>query len=178
MRSGRNFDQIEAEYVTGEESIRTLAKSHHLAPATLSRRAKLDGWAGKRDAYRASVAEKGYDLLADRDAVQYAVRNEQMLRISDQVFQLVEQQVPVWREQIAAGKTPISVREFELIAKLTRLIIGQPTSRSEERKGVLSVHTFDQGTIERLERAARLRLDDGGGSAGDAESPVAASGSR
>jgi len=166
-RKAMDWARIEAEYVTGEYSMREIGRRFEINVSTVSREAKKGGWDAKRDAYRNSLSSKAYDLMADSGAVDLAKRNMAMLKIADQVFGLVEKQVPVWEEQIAAGKTPISVREFDLISKLVRVIIGQPTARTEERKGVLNLHAFqglDNDAIERIERASRLRLVEPGGS--------------
>lgn len=180
MRSGKDWQLLEAKYVTGDMSLRDIAREENVAASTITRVAKKNGWESSRASYRMSKREKTYDLLADAGALDLARRDTQMLSIADMVFGLVEQQIPVWKQQIAEGKTPISVREFDLVAKLTRVIVGQPTSRTEDRHLGLDLHRFeglDNSSIERLERAARLRLVDGGTSEGDAGPAAAGSGS-
>lgn len=177
MRSGKDWAALEAKYVTGDMSLRDIARDEQVAASTITRVAKKNGWESSRASYRLSKREKTYDLLADAGAIDLARRDTQMLSIADKVFGLVEKQVPVWEQQIAEGKTPISVREFDLVAKLTRVIVGQPTSRTEDRHLGLDLHRFEglpQHDIERWER--RLRLLDAGTSEGDAESPAAGAG--
>ena len=159
-RSGKDFARLEAEYVTGSMSLRQIARDEGLAQSTIARVSRLEGWNSKRDAYRASLSTKAYDLMSSRDAVKLAARNMQMLDIGDKVFTLFEKQIPVWEEQIGQGKTPIKVQDFKIIAELTRLIIGEPTERKEERSLGLNLHAFDLGQLERFERAARAALPD------------------
>jgi hypothetical protein len=172
VRTGKDWGRLEAEYVTGTMSLREISRNESLSQTTVARMSRERGWQDKREAYRTSLTTKAYDVLADGDALKLAARNMQMLDIGDKVFTLFEKQLPNWQEQIDAGKTPISVRDFKLVAELTRLIIGQPTSRTEERSLGLNLHAFNTDQLERYERASRIAIADEG--SGNGVSPTAA----
>jgi len=168
-RSGKDFARLEAEYVTGSMSLRQISRDEGMSQSTIARVSRLNGWESKRAAYRASLSTKAYDLMSSRDAVKLAARNMQMLDIGDKVLTLFEKQMPIWQKKIDDGETPISVRDFKLVAELTRVIIGEPTERREERSLGLNLHSFDLGQLERFERAARAALPDA--ATGDGVSP-------
>ena len=53
-----NWTRIETQYVSGEKTLRELAKEKRVSYSTLSKKASEGGWAAKREKYRAEVASE------------------------------------------------------------------------------------------------------------------------
>lgn len=53
-----NWSRIETQYVSGEKTLRALAKEKRVSYSTLSKKASEGGWAAKRKKYRAEVASE------------------------------------------------------------------------------------------------------------------------
>lgn len=171
--SSRDYGRYEAEFVTSDLSMRGFAREKGLQPSALARMARkpdINGmsWYDKQQAYKARTAEKAYEILADKDAVQVAARMEVLFRVSDRMLSIIEKQIPVWEDQIAAGKTPFTPRDVSTVIDQVRALIGQPSQPKEDRRlGFLGIVASDGDLPDSrfaadLENAARSLLTDSG----------------
>jgi hypothetical protein len=144
-----DYRGLEEQYVTGELSIRALAAQQPIAPSSLARQARLRGWYEKRAAYRDTLANRTYSLIADREAGGVADRNERIIRQGLRLLDLFD-------EQVARGQIRMTVRDWALIAATIRVAAGEPTVHREERLG-LNVD-LDADLINAMEAMARASL--------------------
>ena len=186
-RKDRDYNRLAAEFITGEMSMRELAASNAIAPASLARAFRkkdpvtnLDVYQ-QRNGYRASLQSKALDLLGDRDAVQTAQRMEKILNVGDKVLDLFIRQTPNLEAAIAEGKVPITVRDAVAAADLIRSVIG--VKRPEEEKkpnGLNLLQVFGNGAepapIQELLAATRSKLADDRASERTANGAAEASG--
>lgn len=166
-RTSRDYARYEAEFVTSDFTMRGFAAEKGLQVSSLARMARKPDengltWYDKKAAYKARTTEKAYEILADKDALQVSARMEQILRINDRLLGVIEKQIPVWEEQIAAGKTPISPRDVTAVIDQMRVLLGQTgssQSKEDRRLGFLGIVASDGipdiGLAAQLERATR-----------------------
>lgn len=164
---------LEQEYVTGDLSIRALARDHGLSSySALARKAREGGWYQKRDSYRLTLANKTYDLMADTGAVENAKRNEKMLRVALKGLDAFE-------KDLNAGRVAVSARDAVALIGVVRLLTGESTERKEERHLGLNLSgPITPDLLRSLEQRARSGLEDTGGMEADPRvvSPAAGTG--
>ena len=66
-RRSYNWESIRAEYVTGDMSLRQLARDHDMPFSTLKKHLETHDFAKERDAYRRRVAQKATEDAERRD---------------------------------------------------------------------------------------------------------------
>lgn len=186
-RKDRDYNRLAAEFITGEMSMRELAKTNQIAPASLARAFRkkdpvtnLDVYQ-QRDGYRSSLQNKAFDLLSDQDAVQTAARMDKILKVGDKVLDLFIEQAPNLEQAIKDGKVPITVRDAVAAADLIRSVIGVKKPDEEKKpNGLNLLQIFGNGDqpapIHEILAATRSKLADDRASEGAANGAAEASG--
>lgn len=62
-----NYEKIKYEYISGDMSLRSVARKHGVAESTLLRRRNREGWTKERRSYRKKVNGKVIEKLAKSD---------------------------------------------------------------------------------------------------------------
>lgn len=156
-RTKIDYDAAEREYVTGNDSIRTLATKYDVAFSSMADRARKAEWNTKRDAYRASVSDTALSNTRQR----HVSEHEEML---EEAIKLIRASFYEYGRQLKAGLVEISPKDLATLVSAMQLISGGATNRSEAT--VLGVHITDPGTaggldldiLRELERVTRSKL--------------------
>ncbi len=77
-----NWSRIEAQYVSGEKTLRELAKEKRVSYSTLSKKASEGGWAAKRKKYRAEVESEALARARERGLK----RMDELLKASEKLM--------------------------------------------------------------------------------------------
>lgn len=145
---------LEQEYVTGEVSIRELARRHDMSWSTISARARRENWTDKRDSYRDAVKRRSYERTADRYAHEHAeIRSEAVVAMRATIRQYIT--------QLTNGEIKISPKDASGAVQTLMLLLGEPTARTESKVVEFSTGGLDPEVLRRLEELTRARLVEG-----------------
>jgi hypothetical protein len=156
-RTKIDYDAAEREYVTGADSIRTLATKYDVAFSSMAEYARKHGWNEKREAYRASVSETALSNTRER----HVTEHEEML---EEAIKLIRASFYEYGRQLKAGQVPVGPKDLATLINAFQLISGGATNRSEAT--VLGVHITEPGSaggldlevLRQLERFTRAKL--------------------
>jgi transposase-like protein len=149
-----DYPTIEKEYVTGEESLRELARRHSCAWASLSAKARRDSWQDKRAAFRDSVVRRSYERSADRFASEITeIRNEEILAMRATVRRYIE--------MLRDKEISVNTKDAVAAVQTLQLLLGEPTARSENKVIEFSTGGLAPDDLRRLVEFARTRIVEG-----------------
>lgn len=127
-----DWEQIRAEYITGDDSYRQLADKYGINYSVLGRKGRQEGWVEQRTQYRNSVHTKTVEKIANREAGQNAKRAAKVGELADKLLLKLGEAIE------SGGLDPKSIRS--LTASLRDL---------QEIKG-------DKCDLDRQEQEARI----------------------
>jgi transposase-like protein len=148
-----DYKTLEREYITSDVSIREISRKYDISWSAVATHARRNAWAERRKEFAAEATRRG---MADAGA-----------RIAGQAGQIREEAVNVMRATLYAyaqnlKEKPgnVSTRDAALAVDKLLLLIGEPTSRTEEH------HVFESGELSAADLrdligAARARLVEG-----------------
>lgn len=120
---------LEREFVTGDESIRTLAERHGIswsALATRARKQDAEGltWYEKREAFKRSVSAKSFDKTAEKFAIEDATIREELVLVHRATIR-------AYANALREGRVVITPKDAVNATSSLLLLIGEATSRTE-----------------------------------------------
>lgn len=162
-RTKVDYGAVEREYVTGNDSIRTLASKWGVSFSSMAAWARNHEWEKHRADYRAHVT----DTALERSSERQVVAKEEAL---DEAFTLARATLYEYGRQLRAGTIPMNVKDLTLAIQTIQVLLGQPTSRTEATILGVNITADARGlqldVLRELERVARAKLV-GGGMEGD-----------
>lgn len=153
---------LRKEYITGDMSIRQLAATHDMSWSAIASRSRREDWAGKREAYRASVEQRAYDRTAARFASEEA-------EIRSEVVLAMRATVRAYINQLSNNEIKVSPKDAQGAAQVINLLMGGPTSRTESKVVEFSTGGLEPDVLRRLAELARARVVEGSVANGPAE---------
>jgi len=149
-----DYDALEREYVSGDMSLRQLAKDHGMSHSLIMTKSMKEKWAEKREQFRDRSSESAMTFMADRQA--YRISRE--MELKDKAIDVIEQALDKLSEDMSATERRLVNDEFvevpvyrlrpaDLVPLLDRLqvMFGKPSHISEERNLGVNV---DAGPLE------------------------------
>lgn len=162
-----DYASIEKEYVTGEESLRELARRRGVAWSSLASKSRRDNWTDKRDAFRDSVNRRSYERVADRYAAEQGeIRSESVM--------VMRATLRRYAQQLQKGEISVNTKDAVAAVQTLQLLLGEPTARSENKVIEFSTGGVAPDDLRRLVELARTRIVEGSLAAGPERSPEAA----
>lgn len=166
-RGPRKYDpkQVEQEYVTGDISLRALAKAHGVSFSSLAQYSRNHDWAGKRVAYQSTLSRRTYEVMAAEQANIQGVIREDSIKV-------LRATLAVFAEQLGARKVAITPKDaVEAIRELGRLLADPEGGANDGRNAVVVNGTArtvgNADLLRRIADAARGQLATEGILAGD-----------
>lgn len=148
-----DYDLLERQYVSGDMSLRQLAKDHGMSHSLVMARSTKAKWADKRESFRSQASESAVTFMADRRA--FRVTRE--MEVRDKAIDVIEQALDKLSgdmdatHEILRGTEKVTepvyrLRPNDIVPLLDRLqvMFGKPSHITEERN--LGV-TVDAGPI-------------------------------
>ena len=158
-----DWDRIRAEYISGSESLRSLAAKHKVSLSSLGTRAAREDWAEARDTERKRVRGMAMARSRERRVKREAAALErvegQIERIIGEIERALEDGEQLYRHIIYVGK---GKQDEQVLAKLDTKAARDYVAMLHELKEMLDEYN---GTIQKREREelklkkARLKLD-------------------
>jgi len=145
---------LEKEYITGDMSMRTLAKAHDMSWSAIASRARRENWAEKRESYRDSLRRRTYEHTADKFARERAAMTEENVVA-------LRATVRAYVTQLAAGEIKVSPKDALESAKVLAMWMGEPTARTESKIVEFTTGGIEPELLRRLGELARARLVEG-----------------
>lgn len=162
-----NYAAIEKEFVTGEESLRELARRHDVAWSSLASKSRRDAWMDKRSAFRDSVNRRSYERVADRYAAEQGeIRSESVM--------VMRATLRRYAQQLQKGEISVNTKDAVAAVQTLQLLLGEPTARSENKVIEFSTGGVAPDDLRRLVELARTRIVEGSLAAGTERSDEAA----
>jgi hypothetical protein len=121
-----DYDLLEKEYVTGTMSIRSLARDHDISWSTVAKTAREREWKHKRDVYRTKTSDKMIERMAENQA-------ELAAEIRGEMLTVVRAALYKFAEDLKRPDYMITASELVKVIQQGMLLIGEPTSRTEEK---------------------------------------------
>lgn len=121
-----DYDLLEKEYVTGTMSIRQLARDYDISWSTVAKTARDRGWKAKRDVYRSKKSDKMIERMAEDQA-------ELAAEIRGEMLTVVRAALYKFAEDLKRPDYMITASELVKVIQQGMLLIGEPTSRTEEK---------------------------------------------
>lgn len=146
-----NVAEVEKRYVTGRESIRTIATDIGIAFSSLADKARKEDWASKRAAYQQMSGEKAVERVADRWANQKA-------EVVDEMLLVLRLAIRKFYEKLDDKENPplITLKDVTLAMNQMLLLLGEPTQRTENRNlGFTFSAELDPELLRRIEELTR-----------------------
>jgi len=163
MNKVHNYLALEREYISGDMSLRELARRHRIsAHSGLVVQAKKGGWAAKREAYRAQKAERMITRLAQGAADREA-------EVRDAAIEAIDEAITRFRADLRAtrpvvlpdgtiGVEPVlqvTAKDVVLLIDRLQVLFGRPAVISEGRGFTASV-TSEPLSVEALKQIVEL----------------------
>lgn len=149
---------LEREFVTGDVSVRELARRHGISWSAVAYQARKEDdagltWYDKKKAFSESVSHKSYDKMAERVATEdVAIRDELVL--------VHRATIHAYAQQLREGKVAITPKDAVAASQQLLLMMGEATSRAETKNLDLRA-TVDLDEFRRIAELARSRLSSG-----------------
>jgi hypothetical protein len=146
-----NVAEVEKRYVTGRESIRTIAADIGIAFSSLAEKSRKEDWAAKRAAYRQMSGEKAVERVADRWANQKA-------EVVDEMLVVLRLAIRNFYDKLKDTENPpqLNLKDVTLAMNQMLLLLGEPTQRTENRNlGFTFSAELDPELLRRLEELTR-----------------------
>jgi len=162
-----DYASIEKEYVTGEESLRELARRRSVSWSSLASKSRRDNWNDKRAAFRDSVNRRSYERVADRYAAEQGeIRSESVM--------VMRATLRRYAQQLQTGEVSVNTKDAVAAVQALQLLLGEPTARSENKVIEFSTGGLAPDDLRRLVEFARTRIVEGSLAAGTERSDEAA----
>jgi len=161
-----DYPAIEKAYVTGEESLRELARRHDASWSSLAAKSRRDNWTDKRAAFRDSVVRRSYERTADKFASEQGeIRNESVM--------VMRATLRRYAEQLRDKEVSVNTKDAVAAVQALQLLLGEPTARSENKVIEFSTGGLAPDDLRRLVEFARTRIVEGRLAAGPERSDEA-----
>lgn len=153
MHAKVDYDELEREYVTGDISVRELARRYDMSNGSVSAQARKREWDAKRSSYRDSVARRSYEKTADRFA-------NQQVEVNDEIFKAMRATLYKYAEGLKAGTIVPNTKDAVMASEVILRLFGEPTERMEAKilDINLSGNIGDADLLRRLESLTRGEL--------------------
>lgn len=148
MNRRHDYDLLEREYVTGDMSLRELARSHGITHSLIMEQSVKRGWSKKRQEYRTQSSERAVVYLADHAAM----RTAREMQIRDNVLEAIDEAITKFRSDMRATERKLvgdemvevpvmRMRAAEVAMLFDRLLVlfGRPSQITEERSLGLTI---------------------------------------
>jgi hypothetical protein len=152
----RKYDPValEREFVTSDISIRSLAGKNGVSFSSLAKHAREQDWAGKRLAYKSTLARRGYEAMA-----QTLAEDEANIRIES--ITVLRATLRQYAQRLAKDQVPIGVKDaVEAVRMLATLLTAEEGVKDDNTlaAGARTVSGPDADVLRGLVEAARGRL--------------------
>jgi len=175
-----DYDVLEREYVSGDMSLRELAKSHGMSHSLVMAASTKRKWADKRNEFQARAADRAVDFMADREAMRRVrgeeIRDNALEAIDEAIFKLradMKATHLVQRNGEYVEEPHYRHRPQDIVVLIDRMqtLFGKPSQITEERTLGISVDAGRLGadTLKQFIDATRGLGPVGGGAS---ESPL------
>lgn len=157
MHAKVDYNELEREYVTGDISVRELARRYDMSNGTISAQARKREWESKRASYRDSIARRSYEKTADRFA-------SKQVEVNEEIFGAMRATIYKYVEALKENKIIPSTKDAAIATDIILRLFGEPTERMEAR--VLGINVTATGSLSdpdllrRLEALTRGALPD------------------
>lgn len=132
-----NYDELEKEYVTGTMSIRGLCRDRGIKSfSQVATVARERGWYQKRETFRNKRSEKTIEKIAENQA-------ELASEIRYEMLTVVRAALYKFAEDLKRPDYVITASELVKVIQQGLLLIGEPTSRTEEKSLALNASFSD-----------------------------------
>ena len=156
-RTTIDYKEAERRYVVEGLSVRRIAKDMGLRSwSSMNTIAKREDWAGKRQAYMASIARRSYETSAA------AVANDQNA-IRDEAVLAARASIRQYLTDLAAGTVKVNARDAHLWASFLVAEMTAPGGASTEVPDVRNVTPPDADLLRRVVEDARKHVAAAGG---------------
>jgi len=148
---------LEREFVTGETTIRALAKKYDMSFSTLAYHARKEldeqpNWYDKKRAYKGSVDRQRYERIADRHA-------SDMMEIHEESITVARATLRAYAQQLKDGEVKVSTKDAMLAVTVLQTLMGEPSTISEERSVAFRIPGFEsEDSLRALIELARARI--------------------
>lgn len=156
----RDWEKVKGEYVTGRESLKTLAERHDIPLRTIKEKSSKEKWTEKRKKFRTETAQKVYQKTAQKEAK----RLEKLQGVAEELAALIELDVERLKEAHGKRKNITEddvkmIKDFTIalknIADVMRDVYAIPTIREklllekfeEYRKSLKDMEKEESGII-------------------------------
>jgi hypothetical protein len=154
-RGPRKYDAkaVEHEYVTGNDSLRSLAARHGVSFSSLAAYARREDWAGRKVAYQSSLARRTYDAMAMEQGDYKAVVLSESVKVARATLS-------VYAESLASRKVAVTPKDaVEMIRTLAELLRDPKEGGTNERVIIEgSARAVNADFLRRVADAARGQL--------------------
>lgn len=160
---GINWKKIEKEYVTGEDSYRTLAKNHGLSYTQLLANAKENEWRRKREEFRENVCVKSIQKAEDSEADRLAKIGIVASKALDRAMKAFEDEEQFNRyivsTSVGPGMTDMEERIYQKVdTKALKELTATIKDLTSIIRNVYGIPTQAEAEAQRI-AAERLELD-------------------
>lgn len=142
----RDYNSLEAEYVSGDMSVRALAEKHGVPENTLRKYAAKNKWKHKRDIYNTNLVQKTVNILNNQD-VEAEVDRLSSLKSSAGLL-----------EQIISKKLSKVSKEDDITAYALLQLTTSLKELSSTVRNLYSIPTQAEAEAQRI-ASERLKLD-------------------
>jgi hypothetical protein len=146
-----NAEEIGRRYITGTESIRSIASDIGVSFSSLAQKARNEDWAAKRAAYQQTSGQLVAERVADRWAAQKA-------EVIDEMLIVLRKTIRKFNDRLNDTENPpvITTKDVTLAMQQLLLLLGEPTQRTEERHlGFNFTAEVDPELLRRIEELTR-----------------------
>jgi hypothetical protein len=146
---------LEREYLNSKLSIRELAKKHNIKSySTLASYARSHGWYDRRDRIKERTKEKVIERVSEQVA---EAETDELMQFRADALAVARAAIYKYAQQIQDPMFTISTAELVKVVNVGLLILGEPTSRTEERRLELSgsIGELPPEFLRRLVEASR-----------------------
>lgn len=162
MHTKVDYDALEKEYVTGDVSVRELARRYDMSNGSISAQARRREWDSKRASYRDSIARRSYEKSADRFASKQA-------EVNDEIFGAMRATIYKYIEALKDGKVVPNTKDAVMATDVILRLFGEPSERMEAR--VVGINLSATGNLGDPEVLRRLEALTRGVDSGDGNEP-------
>lgn len=172
-----DYDLLERKYISGDMSLRELAKEHGMHHSLVMEASKRRKWAEKRETFRSQATKSAATFMADR----HAMRQVREMEVRDKAIDVIDEAFDKLRADMKATERKLvndewvevpvyRLRPQEVVMLIDRMnvIFGKPSQITEERNLGINVDTgrLDPSALaEFIERTRGVGPVGGGSSA-------------
>jgi hypothetical protein len=150
-----DYRSMERRYITTDLSLRALAKEAGIGWGTLAQHSRNDGWVEKRAEYRAQADQRALESAED----QFVNRS---VEIREEAVNVMRATLYAYADNLKDKPGIVTTRDAALAIDKLLLLLGEPTSRTEERHVFGSDITSED--LREIIAASRARIIEGSSS--------------